>query len=525
MKKNILLFVVTVIAFNIELKADTLSVKTIYDTVAIDLVLKYQVSINSFQKNGFCQMIYKGSVLMEGNYKNEKRNGEWVFKGMNDTIQEKGSYVNGEKNGEWISYYSNGKASCFMYFKNGLKDGVFKGFYKDGSPAFEKTYISGLVEGIATYYYPNGKISVFETFLGDSLNGLAKEYYENGVLKEEKYMKGVKRDSVYKFYYEDGTLWEHIFYKNGNEYNVIAYNSPDGKPLNCCTLKDGNGIMRFYDKEGKLTSEKSLKNSMKDGSVKYFEKGILTTEGLYKENKYHGLWTENYETGELYSQINYTDDKKSGKATFYFKDGKVSQYGDYKDNEREGVWRNFGSGSELQSEITYSGGKYNGEAAFYSKGKIVNSGTYLNGVKTGYWKFFNEKGRVSSQINYGDLIVSNEGASFEIASEKEKNEVFTILETMPEFPGGVNMMMDFIRKNIVFPGDAKESGISGTVYVNFTIDITGEITSIKILRGVYSSLDKEALRVVKSMPKWSIGLYYGRPVQVLYNLPIKYTVR
>jgi protein TonB len=110
--------------------------------------------------------------------------------------------------------------------------------------------------------------------------------------------------------------------------------------------------------------------------------------------------------------------------------------------------------------------------------------------------------------------------------ESKKEVVFSIVEQMPEFPGGMAEMMKFIQKNIRYPKKDKKNGISGTCYVTFIIDKTGEIREAKILRGINGGerCNSEALRVVKSMPKWIPGKQNGKNVDVQFNLPIKFTI-
>lgn len=102
---------------------------------------------------------------------------------------------------------------------------------------------------------------------------------------------------------------------------------------------------------------------------------------------------------------------------------------------------------------------------------------------------------------------------------------FTIVEQMPEFPGGEGELMKYLGQKIVYPPIAKDNGIQGKVYVNFVVDANGDIRDAKVVRGIGGGCDEEALRVVKSMPKWKAGKQNGRTVPVYYNLPIKFTLR
>jgi protein TonB len=127
---------------------------------------------------------------------------------------------------------------------------------------------------------------------------------------------------------------------------------------------------------------------------------------------------------------------------------------------------------------------------------------------------------IDTEIDVDEVV-----EDFEQEEEIVEEEVFTIVESMPEFPGGQKEMFKYLGKNIKFPAAAKANGIQGKVYVNFTIGKNGEIRDIKILRGVHDLLDKEAVRVVKAMPKWKAGKQRGKTVSVSYNLPINFTLR
>lgn len=112
------------------------------------------------------------------------------------------------------------------------------------------------------------------------------------------------------------------------------------------------------------------------------------------------------------------------------------------------------------------------------------------------------------------------------AEEKEEDApVFFIVEEMPEFPGGEAALRAFIAQSVKYPVIAQENGIQGKVYVNFVVGKDGSISQAKIARGVDPSLDKEALRVVNSLPKWKPGKQGGKPVKVSYTVPINFQLQ
>ena len=109
--------------------------------------------------------------------------------------------------------------------------------------------------------------------------------------------------------------------------------------------------------------------------------------------------------------------------------------------------------------------------------------------------------------------------------EEEEAQVFFIVEEMPEFPGGEAALRRFIANAIKYPQIAQENGIQGRVYIQFVVDRDGSVTQASVARGVDPSLDKEALRVVNSLPKWKPGMQRGKPVKVSYTVPINFQLQ
>ena len=116
----------------------------------------------------------------------------------------------------------------------------------------------------------------------------------------------------------------------------------------------------------------------------------------------------------------------------------------------------------------------------------------------------------------------------EIVQEEEKPEepeIFFIVEEMPQFPGGETALRKYIAENVRYPEMAKENDIQGTVYVRFVVDEKGKVTNVELLRGVDPLLDKEALRVVNSLPNWKPGKKRGKAVKVSHSVPIKFALK
>lgn len=110
----------------------------------------------------------------------------------------------------------------------------------------------------------------------------------------------------------------------------------------------------------------------------------------------------------------------------------------------------------------------------------------------------------------------------EVAVEAEEAQIFSVVEESPSYPGGDEARMKYLKDNLKYPQLARESGIDGTVYIEFIVERDGSISKPVIKRDIGGGCGDEALRVVKSMPKWSPGKQRGKPVRTQFVLPIKF---
>jgi protein TonB len=123
------------------------------------------------------------------------------------------------------------------------------------------------------------------------------------------------------------------------------------------------------------------------------------------------------------------------------------------------------------------------------------------------------------------LMVIKPVSIFSQNNKTKNDQVYTVVETMPKYPGGQEALMDFLAKNIQYPQAAKEAGITGTVIASFVIEKNGNVSDIKILKGLGSGCDEEVIRVVNLMRKWKAGKQNGKEVRVQYNLPVKFSLK
>ena len=134
--------------------------------------------------------------------------------------------------------------------------------------------------------------------------------------------------------------------------------------------------------------------------------------------------------------------------------------------------------------------------------------------------------KISPITKVQKIIIRDEtpGEQKAIAAQVDTGQVFTVVEKMPTFPGGVKNLMNYLSTHIKYPAQAKKDGIEGRVFVNFIIEKDGSVSHVKVLRGIGHGCDKEALKVVENMPRWIPGEQRGKPVRVDYNLPVKFSL-
>ena len=109
-----------------------------------------------------------------------------------------------------------------------------------------------------------------------------------------------------------------------------------------------------------------------------------------------------------------------------------------------------------------------------------------------------------------------------VEPEPEEEEIFMVVEDQPEFPGGTAALLDYLRKNIKYPAICRENNIQGRVLVTFIVNKDGAIVEPEVVKSVNPSLDKEALRVISTMPNWKPGSQRGKPVRVKYTVPVNF---
>jgi len=126
----------------------------------------------------------------------------------------------------------------------------------------------------------------------------------------------------------------------------------------------------------------------------------------------------------------------------------------------------------------------------------------------------------------GEVLKAKEViAQPEPPKHEEETKVFDVVEQMPSFPGGQSALMEYLHDHVKYPVVAQENGVQGRVVVSFIVERDGSITDVRVVRSVDPSLDREAARVVSSMPRWTPGKQNGSAVRVKYNVPVSFRLQ
>jgi len=131
---------------------------------------------------------------------------------------------------------------------------------------------------------------------------------------------------------------------------------------------------------------------------------------------------------------------------------------------------------------------------------------------------------ITKNVVSQEVIKPASETSTDTKAQKADPDIFTVVEKMPEFPGGQKAMMNFLVENIKYPENARKEGISGTVFITYVVEKDGKVSNVELLRGFHPDCDKEALRVISLMPDWKPGTEKEKPVRVQFNLPITFNL-
>lgn len=133
-----------------------------------------------------------------------------------------------------------------------------------------------------------------------------------------------------------------------------------------------------------------------------------------------------------------------------------------------------------------------------------------------------EESVIASTEDQTEYIDISDFETIQVEEEPEEEAPFMVVEDMPEFPGGTAALLEYLRKNIKYPSICRENGIQGRVLIQFIVNKDGSIVDPEVVKPVNPYLDKEALRVISTMPSWKPGSQRGKPVRVKFTVPVNF---
>lgn len=370
--------------------------------------------------------------------------------------------------------------------------------------------------------------------------GVFESYF---VLKDNKSIK----QGVYLYRYRGKEQVKGQFENNMQIGEWVYSPNNDFKIVGTFTNGKKDGEWKYY-KNKNLISVLNYENGKLEGTSNgYYENGQIACETYYKNNELDGLRKLYYSNGQIKESIKYIEGKKEGDCNFYSESGDLIYVLTYRDGEQynldvknsnskdicyggnlkdgNGIFIIYTKDSETEKKQTrllktYKNGKLHGSIKGYTEdGKPYFSGQYMNGYMVGMWNYYinSVKSKKSISYNYADSIKLDSSRRILKYSESFIDEA----SLMPGFDNGDKDNFRYhIMKSLQYPLKAQENGISGRVYVDFKVGITGLVYDVNILESDDPILNAEALRVVKSSPLWIPGFNDQLPVSVHFTFPI-----
>jgi antitoxin component YwqK of YwqJK toxin-antitoxin module len=341
-----------------------------------------------------------GILRSEGNRKNFELDSLWKFYDANGKLILEINYFKGKKNGIRKTYQDN--EIIFENFENDVKSGLTVYYYPDMKVKRELNFVNGRENGISKEFSPDGLITgIIEYKNGFIVNrerinrfdlkgekhGVWKEFWENDKVKTEISYNGGKKNGYYKEYDKNGSLIKLFKYVNDSlvpdaseiaRLDIKTEYYSDGSIKKRGSFKGdiAQGVMREYSQEGKI-----IKSFIYNNGVVIAE-GIVDEKGLYQ-----GFWKEFYLNGNIKSEGEYKNGKKTGKWKYYHENGKIEQEGSYNSKgNKQGKWIWYYPSGNLLRDENYLDGFEDGLFVEYTdSGSIIAKGEFVEGLEEGFW--------------------------------------------------------------------------------------------------------------------------------------------
>lgn len=380
--------------------------------------------------------------------------------------------------------------------------------------------ISEQPKEIAVEYDPSSTNHLFITYFGDEgivtskkqFTFSGKKFYIMGLVNYLQ-KKELQLDGLQIEYRKDGSIEKEQIFAKGNLQKETSY-YPDGKKLLSYSAENQlmNGEYKMWHQNGQLNFSGNYKNNLKDGEFQEFnDSGVLQKTGIYKGGKLIGGVA-------IVQDVMY--DRPEKPAAYINGDEAFDEYLKKRSANIDGL-KTVTKPTRIDLRFLID-----------KTGRItdIENISELTAAELSILnEVFKELPTYTPATEEGIPVASIKDLNFILSADGLKrntnDEVFAKPDKMPEFPGGVGALRDFLSSNVRYPKDAQISAVQGKVFVNFIVNGDGTITKVTIARGVHYLLDEEAIRVVQIMPRWIPGQKDGKPVRVSYTVPINFALQ
>ena len=264
----------------------------------------------------------------------------------------------------------------------------------------------------------------------------------------------------------------------------------------CCNAQ--NDTVIYYGPNGAISTESNAIEYIRVESGK--KKKKAQNYRLWTYNKYNGKWNE----PDSYEELRQENDSTYWIHTIRSK--KTSYQ----------IKRTI----QKKEDGSYHIRNYSATGTLLSEGK---SKTIFPLYKIGQHKTYYSNGNVSRISEFSDnQELGNQ--NWNKNGDMTLGNIFSTIDQMPIFKEGESDLLNYLAKNVKYPNFAKETGIQGTVYVSFVVKKNGKVVDVTVIKGIGGGCDKESIRVISKMPKWTPGKLNGNPVHVVFNLPIRFVL-
>jgi TonB family protein len=254
-------------------------------------------------------------------------------------------------------------------------------------------------------------------------------------------------------------------------------------------------VVYEYNKDGKvrlITNSKTNDINLQYHGryLAYFPNGKRKKTGEFAYGVPVGQQIDYYPNGKFYSSMN------------YFPGNKIL-FNEYRDSTGKVLAEN-GTGSWIQFDERFI--------------NVIAQGKIDSGMRVGEWhERYDDSITLIKTYKNGMLLTTD-------TVDPWGKKVFTPVDIVPEFPGGIEAFVHFLAKNIRYPAVARKNGTQGNVFVSFVVDKDGTLTDLKVIRGIGDGCNEESLRVIKLSPPWKPGMQNNHPVRVAYSMPISFAL-